>query len=97
MHGRGMCAARGCVWQVCVCVVGGMHGGRVYMAGETAPAADGTHPTGMHSCFYRSFVTVRYVYFESYIVGHFFGKNLTLSNCSSCVCLVSSHKQLRFS
>ena len=30
-----------------------MHGGGgrgVIMAGETATAADGTHPTGMHSC-----------------------------------------------
>ena len=22
-----------------------------HVAGETAPAADGMHPTGMHSCF----------------------------------------------
>ena len=38
MHGRG------CAWQ----------GGRVAgacVAGETATAAGGTHPTGMHSCF----------------------------------------------
>ena len=47
----GVCIAVG------VCVVGGMHGRGVsgrrgaYMAGETATAADGTHPTGMHSCF----------------------------------------------
>ena len=25
-------------------------GGGVCVAGETATAADGTHPTGMHSC-----------------------------------------------
>ena len=31
---------RGCAWQ------GGV-------AGETATAPDGTHPTGMHSCFWR--------------------------------------------
>ena len=30
---------------------GGMHGRGVCMAGETATAADGTHPTGIHSCF----------------------------------------------
>ena len=36
MHGRG------CALQV---------GGGACMAGETATAADGTHPTGMHSCF----------------------------------------------
>ena len=54
MHGRG-CV---CVWQ------GGMHGRGVHamaggsmhvkgacVAGETATAADGMHPTGMHSCF----------------------------------------------
>ena len=37
------------------CVVGGMYGGgRLCMAcvaGEMATAADGTHPTGMHSCY----------------------------------------------
>ena len=27
-------------------------GGHVCMAGETSTAADGTHPTGMHSCFF---------------------------------------------
>ena len=36
---------------------GDMHGRGVYMvgqcmAGETATAADGTHPTGMHFCFF---------------------------------------------
>ena len=45
MHGRGYMYGRVCVWQV------GMHvGGGVCMAGETATAAGGTHPTGMHSC-----------------------------------------------
>ena len=43
MHGRGgdMCG-RGweCVWQRGACI-----------AGEMATAADGTHPTGMYSCF----------------------------------------------
>ena len=50
MHGEGggawqrACVARGaCVW-------GGMHGRGVCVAGETATAADGMHPTGMHSC-----------------------------------------------
>ena len=28
-----------------------MPGGEVCMAGEMATAADGTHPTGMHSCY----------------------------------------------
>ena len=39
MHGRGTCVERVCmVWGACV-------------AGETVTAADGTHPTGMHSCY----------------------------------------------
>ena len=32
---------------MCVCVGGGVW---LCMAGETATAADGTHPTGMHFC-----------------------------------------------
>ena len=45
MHGKGGIHGRGCMWQrgyawlVCV-------------AGETATAADGMHPTGMHSCLW---------------------------------------------
>ena len=48
---------RGHVWGVCmaggmcgrgVCVVGG----KACAAGEMATAADGTHPTGMHSCYF---------------------------------------------
>ena len=31
---------------------GGMRGRGVCMAGEMVTAADGTHPTGMHSCYY---------------------------------------------
>ena len=65
MHGRGQ---GGHAWQgVCevgVCMVGGgVHGrgqgacmsGRGVRAGETATEADGTHPTGMHSCFNISY------------------------------------------
>ena len=42
---QGACVVGGGAWHawhgcVCVCV-----------AGETATVADGTHPTGMHSCF----------------------------------------------
>ena len=37
--GQGACITGGHVWQEGAC-----------MAGETATAADGTHPTGMHSC-----------------------------------------------
>ena len=33
---------------------GGVHGwGGACVAGETVTAADGTHPTGMHSCYRR--------------------------------------------
>ena len=45
MHGRGACMAG-------VCMAGGMHGRRTGMAGEMATAADGMHPTGMHSSFH---------------------------------------------
>ena len=38
----------GHVWQGSM--LGGLHGRGVCVAGETATAADGTHPTGMHSC-----------------------------------------------
>ena len=40
---------RGHVRQGDMCSRGGVHGGGIH-AGETATAADGTHPTGMHSC-----------------------------------------------
>ena len=47
VHGSwGACVASGGrVWQV-----GGMHGKGACVVGEMAIAADGTHPTGMHSC-----------------------------------------------
>ena len=58
MHVRvGMHVRETCVG---VCVAGGVHGrvggqGCAWQeAGETATAADGTHPTGMHSCLYQS-------------------------------------------
>ena len=55
IHGSGACMAG------VACLVGGMHsrgacivGGQVWwgacVTGETATTADGTHPTGMHSC-----------------------------------------------
>ena len=56
MHGKGACGMAkggihgkgGHVWQG-ACVAG-EHAWQGSMAGEMAPAADGTHPTGMHSC-----------------------------------------------
>ena len=48
LHGWGMCDG-GCAWQ------GSMHGGGACMAGETATAAYGMHPTGMHSYSYVYF------------------------------------------
>ena len=51
VHGRGACVVGECAWQ-CVCAwQGGMCGRGEFIAGETTTAADGTHPTGMHSCF----------------------------------------------
>ena len=47
---QGACMVGGCVWQG-ACMAGGMHGKGVCVAGEMATAADGTHLTGMHSCF----------------------------------------------
>ena len=48
---RGACMPRGCAWCAWqeACMAGGMHGWGMYMAGETATTAGGTHPTGMHS------------------------------------------------
>ena len=65
VHGRGACMVghawhrgmydRGHAWQRGSCMAGGMqgkggvHGRGTCMAGEMATAAEGTHPTGMHS------------------------------------------------
>ena len=45
-----------CQWGGGACMAGGVRGGGACVAGETATAADGTHPTGMHSCdqFFQS-------------------------------------------
>ena len=63
IHGRehawqwGACMAEGCAWQGACVTEGGMHGSRACVlggtcvAGETATAAGGTQPTGMHSCY----------------------------------------------
>ena len=48
MHGRGH-EWHGYAWQG-LCMAGGMHGRGACMPGEMATAADGRHPTGMHSC-----------------------------------------------
>ena len=52
MHGRGACLVVGgvCMAKGRQFMVGGMCGGGACVAGEMATAADGTHPTGMHSC-----------------------------------------------
>ena len=45
MHGRGRAyMAEG------ACMAGGVCGRGACTAGDMATAADGTHPTGMHSC-----------------------------------------------
>ena len=40
------------MWQRACTWLGGIRGGKGggVVAGETATAADGTHPTGIHSC-----------------------------------------------
>ena len=45
-RGQGGMRRRGHAW-----VVGGVHAKGGCVAGETATAAGGAHPTGMHSCF----------------------------------------------
>ena len=47
---EGMCGGGGHAWQG-ACVAGGQAWQRAYVERETATAADGTHPTGMHSCY----------------------------------------------
>ena len=48
---KGACMAKGtCALKGGMCAKGGMCGMGACMAGETATAADGTHPAGMHSC-----------------------------------------------
>ena len=46
MHGRGACMVGGHAWQ------GACMAGEGCVAGDTATAADGTHPTGMHALFW---------------------------------------------
>ena len=81
MHGRGhawqgMCMTGGPAWQG-VCIVGG-----TCMAGETATAADGTHPTGMYSCLLHFFVFLRCLRSDSFVtknscsIGIFFLKTV---------------------
>ena len=55
VNGRGCMVVVACVACVAVVCVAGGHvwwGRSVCMAGETATAADATHATEMHSCFY---------------------------------------------
>ena len=44
---EGACMVRGCVYGE-ACIPKGVHGRGVCVAGDTATAAAGTHPTGMH-------------------------------------------------
>ena len=50
MHGMGACVAGGCMFGRVCAWQGSMRRRGACVAGETATAADGTHPTGMHSC-----------------------------------------------
>ena len=58
VYGRGACMAHGVHgggghvwWVVCVAAGHAWQGGSC-VSGETATAADGTHPTGMYSCLF---------------------------------------------
>ena len=48
-------------------------GGGTCVTGETVTAADGTHPTGMHSCisfdFTSKYLIPRFIYFHSATMG----------------------------
>ena len=53
---RGACVVKGACMAGRACMAGGMHGGGgegvwqgACVAGDTTTAADGMHPTGMHS------------------------------------------------
>ena len=48
----GACMAGGHALQGGPCMAGGMHGRETCVAGETATATDGTHPTAMHSFYF---------------------------------------------
>ena len=78
-HGRGACMAggmhgKGAYVARRACVAGVMFGrGEACVAGEMATAADGTHPTGMHSCIssplvlflqYSSDIALTYIFFQ---------------------------------
>ena len=56
MHGRGACVERG------------MHGRGACVAGETATAADGTHPTGMNSCLLDMIILYKFHISTTYIL-----------------------------
>ena len=83
---QGACG-RGCAWQ------GGMHGGGgACMAGETATAADGTHPTGMLSFSYGdSLLWTRLLYHISYVFFQLF--TVRQRSCGKVVILQVSVSQ----
>ena len=65
MHGRGHAWQEGSPCQGGMCdrgasVMGSMQGEGACVAGETATAADGMHPTGMHSCLHKCFSCLIY-------------------------------------
>ena len=55
----GACVAGGHAWLGGHAWQGGVHDRGMCMARETATAADGTHPTGMHSCLLHFFVFLK--------------------------------------
>ena len=61
IHGRGTCMAGGHAWSGGLYVAGEHAWQGACVAGETAIAAGGTHPTGMHSCSFNLFLPTRCV------------------------------------
>ena len=55
------------------------------MAGETAAAADGTHPTGMHSCchFYYRLAEEREILIYCDLHGHSRKQNVFIYGCEN--------------
>ena len=55
----------GRAWQGGMCGRGCVHGMEACVAGETATAAGGMHPTGMHSCFLCGYTEDTFLYLEN--------------------------------
>ena len=76
-------------------MAGGMHGrGGAWVTGETATAADGTHPTGMHSCceklHYISWIENNKRFYSCDIYGTLSSTRLIYEEQLSCALMATS-------